>query len=711
MDKQCLLKIDRINCASCVQKIENRLAQVPGVVRSSVNFANSEASVDYDPQKTSADQIMRAITELGYPAHPQDSMHAHKDGSFRTLCFQTILAFACSIPLALHMFNLPLPLWLQIALATLVQFGAGYPFYYGTWQGLRHYSSNMDTLVALGTTAAYGYSLYSAFTTGPHHLYFETSAFLISFILLGKVFEMKARKRANIGMRALMTLQPKMAHIVVQGEQREVPADQVALGDLFLVRPGDRVPVDGIVTDGNSTIDESMLTGESLPVEKNAGDKVFAGTVNQHGLLKAKATQVGPETALGHIVRMVEQAQASKAPIQRIADKVTAVFVPFVLLFSLVTFLAWASFGLDPVDGLINAIAVLVIACPCALGLATPTAIMVASGKAAREGILIKNAEVLEMAQNIRTLLLDKTGTVTEGELQIFETRETQRKQNSEFLNLALGLASLSDHPASRAIIAHLKKLNVAPAELTHFTAYPGKGISGTYQGTSCYMGMPAFLQAMKVDISEFEASWKEESVFIVGLAKGTECLGYFLMTDRVRAEASAAVAYFHEIGMKVYLLTGDRKNSAARVSKAIGCDGYEGEILPEHKAEYVLRLKKKGEVTAMVGDGINDAPALSSADIGFAIGAGNDVALESASVILMKSQLLDVGKTVLLARMTFRTIRQNLFFAFAYNCLGLPIAALGLLNPLIAGIAMALSSISVVANSLLLARRPINLK
>jgi Cu+-exporting ATPase len=465
------------------------------------------------------------------------------------------------------------------------------------------------------------------------------------------------------------------------------------------------------VIEGQTHIDEAMLTGESLPVKKKEGDPIYAGTVNQESLLKGKATKVGLETALGHIFRMVEQAQASKAPIQRLVDRVTAVFVPFVLMIALVTFLAWLALGIDPVEGLINAIAVLVIACPCALGLATPTAIMVASGKAAKEGILIKDAEVLEMAQNIKTLLLDKTGTVTEGELNVLQSAQSSRKVEGDFLNLSLGLTILSNHPASKAIAEHLKKLKVHPKEMTQFTAFPGKGISGGYHGKAYYLGSVSFLKAMKVDIAEFEKGWENELSGIVALANEKECLGYFILADRIRDGAKEAVARFHQMGIKVYLLTGDRKAIAESVAKEIGADGFEAEILPEHKAEYVERLKKKGETTAMVGDGINDAPALALADIGIAIGAGTDVALESASVILVKSELIDVAKTIVLAKITFRKIRQNLFFAFGYNCICIPVAAIGLLNPVIAGIAMALSSISVVSNSLLLSRQSLDVK
>ena len=707
--EQCFLQIDKINCASCVKKIESRLDDLDGVIKASVNFANGQAVVDFDKEKISEAKIAKAISELGYPTQPLKLMQEHKDSSFKILIIQTVCSFVFTLPLVLHMVGIPIPLWLQIILATLIQFGGGYPFYYGTWHGLKQLSANMDTLVALGTTAAYGYSLYSAFIPGPQPLYFETSALLISFILLGKVFEMKAKRRASSGMEDLLKLQPQAARILVGKEIKEIPIEQVTRNAIFLVRPGERIPVDGMIIEGKTHVDEAMLTGESLAINKKEGDSIYAGTINQEGLLKGKATKIGSETALGNIVRMVEQAQASKAPIQRVADRVTAIFVPIVLMIALATFLGWAVLEDYPVKGLIHAIAVLVIACPCALGLATPTVIMVASGKAAKEGILIKDAEVLEMAQKIKTLLLDKTGTVTEGALHVLQSTSSHRHLSEDFFNLALGLAMFSDHPASKAIAEYLKKLGASPKEMSQFIAFPGKGVSGRHLGKTHYLGSASFINAMKADITEFEQEWENELGMIVALADEKECLGYFVLADRIRQNAQEAVGQLHQMGVKVYLLTGDRKAIAEKVAKEIGVDGFEAEILPAHKAEYVERLKKIGEITAMVGDGINDAPALAKADIGFAIGAGTDVALESASVILMKSELIDVIKTIVLARITFQKIRQNLFFAFGYNCICIPVAAMGLLNPVIAGIAMALSSVSVVLNSLLLARKPLS--
>jgi Cu+-exporting ATPase len=708
--QQCTLRIENMNCASCVSKIEHRLDYLSGVMRSSVNFASGKASIEYDPQKISEKEILRAISDLGYPTSKEVTLHEHPSYAVNQLLVRTIIAFVLSLLLALNMFSLGMPLWIQLILATLVQFGGGYPFYQSTWFGLKHWSVNMDMLVAIGTTAAYGYSLYSVFVPGSHALYFETSAFLISFILLGKLLELKTREKANAGMHSLLSMQPKMAHVLDLGEIHDLPIENVEKGAIFIVRPGERVPLDGVIAEGNSHLNESMLTGESVPVHKKQGQPIFAGTVNQEGLLKARAIGVGEETALGHIIRIVEQAQASKAPIQRVADRVTAFFVPVVLLIALMTFLMWSIVAFDPKEGLINAIAVLVVACPCALGLATPTVIMVACNKAAKAGILIKDAQVLERAQSIQTLFLDKTGTITEGKVSVLQVVVSKHDSESDFWSVAMGLARLSDHPASKAIVDYLpEQEKVMARDITQFTSFPGKGISGADHEETYYLGSVPFLQVMKVDTSEFNAQWKKETTTIVALAKGTKCLGYFLLADKLKPEAKEAVDCFHRLGMKVYLLSGDRTATTARLAKQIGADNFEAEILPERKAEHVAQLKKKGEVTAMVGDGVNDAPALATADIGIAIGAGVDVALESASVILMQSDLLGVAKTIVLSKKAFRKIRQNLYFAFGYNYLCIPFAAFGLLNPLIAGIAMGLSSISVVSNSLLLGRESIN--
>jgi Cu+-exporting ATPase len=698
MQQEFSLKVDRLNCASCVKKIEDHLASRRGILDSSVNFASGHATVSYDPALITEDQIIEEIGHLGYPAH---RLLEHEDQGHKInwAAFQLLLCLICSLPLAFHMVGLPVPIWLQVTLATIVQCVGGYSFYLGTWYGLRSFSANMDTLVALGTSAAYGFSIGVLLTRSSSHLYFETSALLILFILFGRWLEKRAKQRANQGMSALLRLQPTMARVKIGQEYQEIPAEKVPLQAIFLIRPGERIPVDGVILSGESYVDEAMLTGESTPTLKREGNPIYAGTMNGAGLLEAKAIKVGPETALGHIIRLVEHAQSSKAPVQRVADQVTAIFVPCVLMISLLTFFIWWIASHDLLSGLMNAVAVLVIACPCALGLATPTVIMVACGRAAKEGILIKDASVLEIAQNIKIMLLDKTGTVTEGKLSVVESHLA-----IELRALAYALAQHSDHPASQAIADYFKEEKAIP--VTEYTAHPGKGISARYQAQTYYLGSPAFLKSMKVSIEEFTTKWEKEPLTVVAIASQEHTLGYFLLADRLKEGAKEAIDALHQLDIATYLLTGDRFQIAARIAQELHVNGFEAEILPSGKAAIVESFKKKGQVVGMVGDGINDAPALATADVGFGIGSGTDVALESSSVILVHSTLDKVVATILLAKATFRKIRQNLFFAFGYNVVGIPLAAFGLLNPIIAGIAMALSSISVVTNALLLQRK-----
>jgi len=697
---KCTLQIEKIHCSSCVTRIEDRLSQLPGVVDTSVNFASGKGIITYDPTRLGQKEIIAALAQIGYPAHPIFAGEA-KDKPVDWLLVQTLLAFLLSIPFALHMAGLPLSITVQVWLATLIQFGAGYTFYVGTWYGLRSFSANMDTLVALGTTAAYALSLWNIGTGQRGHLYFETSAFLIFFILLGRFLENRAKGRANKGMRALLQLQPKEATLRRGAQYIQVPIEEIPLEATVIVKPGERVPVDGVVLSGESFIDEAILTGESLPVHKQANSSVFAGTVNQEGLLEIKASRVGPETSLGHIIRLVEQAQDSKAPIQRVADRVTAYFVPAVLAVALLTVLLWGLISHDFAKGIISAVSVLVIACPCALGLATPIAIIVACGRGAKKGILIKDAAVLEKAQKIELILLDKTGTATEGKLKVLQCVKSQKNPSQIFDQIAAGLAKHSTHPASQAIIDYFSSLGVKPVYIDNYTAYSGKGIGGKFEGQEYHLGSINLMQALKIDVSEFEERWSQEIDMIVACADSKKCFGYFLLADRLRGEAKEVVERLHQKGISVFLISGDREKMTESIAKELNADGFEAEVLPDQKAAVVERFKKGARVVAMVGDGVNDAPALAAADIGFAIGAGTDVALESASVILTRSHLDGILDTLELAEQTYQKIRQNLVFAFGYNILGIPLAALGLLHPVIAGIAMALSSISVVTNSL----------
>lgn len=702
-DVRCTLKVHKMNCASCVKRIEDHLSTLAGISQTSVNFALRKAIITYDPDQISEQKIIDEITELGYPAQSDIIKEKSK---IQWLFVQTGLAFVLSIPFFMHMVGFAFALKWQILFATVVQFGAGMPFYLGTWYGLKAKRANMDTLVALGTSAAYFLSLWNVSFGNQEHLYFEISIFLILFILLGRCLEKRALSKANQGMRALLQMQPKMATIRVREKEVVVPIDQIVQDAIVLVKPGDRIPVDGVVAHGESFVDEAILTGESLPVAKQVGSRVFAGTVNHDGLLEVKASQVGPETILGHIIRLVEQAQSSKAPIQRIADRVTSYFVPFVLLAALATWLIWGILSHDFTEGILNAVAVLVIACPCALGLATPTAIVVSCGKAAKEGILIKDAAVLEKAKKIDVILLDKTGTVTEGKLQVLDSFLGKDVDPIRFLEVAGALSKHSSHPASQALTDYAGKLQVKPLYIENYTAFPGKGVGGKIDGIEYRLGSVNFMKSLKVDTSEFDQRWDQEIEMVVAIADPKHCLGYFLLADRIKPHAQEAVEKMQQRGIEVFVISGDRKQITGHVAQKLNADGFDAEVLPAHKAAVVQRYQEKNKVVAMVGDGVNDAPALAVADVGFALGGGTDVALESASVVLMRSDLNGVLITIDLAEKTMKTIFQNLIFAFGYNILGIPLAALGLLHPVVAGVAMALSSISVVTNSLLLYRK-----
>ncbi|HKY99999.1 MAG TPA: heavy metal translocating P-type ATPase [Rhabdochlamydiaceae bacterium] len=701
------LSIQNMNCASCVNKIESKLKALPGVQAVSVSFAGGQGIVEIDPAKISLREVLRAVTKLGYPTQLLKTKGEEPKFSrlFLLLVARFFVSLLCSLPLIVTMF-FAISVPLQIGLATVVQLFGGWPFYKGTLLGLRNKAANMDTLVALGTSTAYLYSLFVVLLNVPRSIYFETGAVLITFILLGKILEMGAKKRAYQGMKSLLMLQPKLVRVKKGDKIEEIDAGMVSGGDVFLVRPGERIPVDGVVIKGDSHVNEAMLTGESVPVHKAVDLEIFAGTVNLESLLEAKAIRVGTETVLSHIIRTVQQAQASKAPIQRLADKVTSIFVPIVLGVSLLTFFIWWAFGSNPVEGLVNAVAVLVIACPCALGLATPTVIMVACARGAKEGILIKDAAVLEIAQKIKTLLIDKTGTVTEGAISVQEVVISKNGSSESAVQMAGSLAQNSDHPASKAISRHYKEKNIALFQVEEFTAYPGKGVTGKIKGERYYLGSPLFLESARVDSTEFLPVWEKLGSMIVAFGNSARCLGFFVLVDQIKPGSRAVIARLHKKGIECVLISGDRKRVTSEVAASLGFDRYEAEVLPTHKSDVVEAYKKQGRITGMVGDGINDAPALAVADIGFAVGGGTDVALEAASVVLMRPSLEGVFDAIVLAGQTFRKIKQNLIFAFGYNILGIPLAAAGFLHPIIAGAAMALSSISVVLNSLLLQKQ-----
>jgi P-type Cu+ transporter len=710
------LSIAGMTCAACATRIEKVLNRVPGV-KASVNLATERARIRYAPGDITAQLLIDTVERAGYGATVAAAADFTADRARRADDYEHLrrlfwIGAALTLPLVAQMGWMSggahadvLPRWVQLLLATPVQFWIGRRFYVGAWHALRGGGANMDVLVALGTSAAY---LFSAAVTlfGIHeqHVYFEAGAAVITLVLMGKLLEARAKTRTSAAIEQLLRLQPRHARVERAGGVEEVDVAQVRPEDVFHLRAGERVPVDGEVLEGSSAVDESMLTGESLPLEKSQGTRVFAGTQNQHGWLRCRATRVGEDTQLAEIVRLVGEAQGTKAPIQRLADRISGLFVPAVLVVALITFVAWWIAGGAFTAALIPAVAVLVIACPCALGLATPTAIMVGSGRGAQSGILVRNAAALERAGQIRTLVVDKTGTLTEGRPRVVEVVAAPGRDDSTVLRLAASLEQGSEHPLARAILDHVQAAGVAPDVVADFRAEAGEGVSGVIAGERYRLGSPEWIaQEHAADASVVDRLRTVGSSVAV-LAGPQGVIGYLALADRLRATSHAAIARLRSQGIEVVMLTGDNAATAAHIARQAGIDTYRAGVRPQDKAAEIGRLRGNGSV-GMAGDGINDAPALAAADVSFAIGAGSDIAIEAAEVTLMRNDLGGVADAVSLSRATVRKIRQNLFFAFAYNVLGIPLAAAGLLNPVIAGAAMALSSVSVVTNSLLLRR------
>ena len=716
------LGLTGMTCAACAARIEKTLNRLPGVA-ANVNFATETASVGFDPAKASPEAMLAAVARAGYgatvrsdPAGDRKRDEARKAAELSGLKREFIVAVVLTAPLLLQMIPMMwsgghdfLPRWLQLVLATPVQFWVGRRFYAGAWHALRGGGANMDVLVALGTTMAYVWSVVVTVAGWDgQHVYFEAGAAVITLVFLGKLLEARAKAGTSAAMQGLLKLAPRMAHVVRDGVTVEIPVADIAAGDRFAVRAGESIPVDGTVRDGASAVDESMLTGEAQAVAKSASDAVFAGTVNQDGLLTCEAMKVGSDTLLAGIVRLVAEAQGSKAPIQRLADRVSGIFVPIVIAIAAITFAAtWWVAG-DAARALVHAVAVLVIACPCALGLATPTAIMVGTGRGAQSGILIRNASALENAGRLQTLIVDKTGTLTEGRPGVTDVIAFGDARHADVLQAAASLEQGSTHPLALAIVAAAKREGIPPLPITDFVSTPGRGVAARIGSDpeSTTLGALAFVAQQgfdppTTDILTLEAQGKS----IVGVVRGGRALGVIALADAIRPTSRAAVRRLAEIGVDVVMLTGDNMEAAHAVATAVGIAKYESGVLPAGKAEAVRELAAAGKVTGMVGDGINDAPALAAADVSFAIGAGADIAVEAADVTLIRNDLLAVVDAIELSRATLRKIKQNLFFAFAYNVLGIPLAAVGLLNPVIAGAAMALSSVSVVANALLLRR------
>lgn len=711
------ITIQGMTCASCVRRVERALEAVPGVVSVSVNLATERARIVRDGLDAGSAPFIAAVERAGYRAAsvPQPGASPAAITTDRGDGWHLAAAALLTAPLLLGMLgNLigahwMLPGWAQLALATPVQFWLGWRFYVAGWKAVRALSGNMDLLVALGTTAAWGLSLYLLLASGPvgtPHLYFESSALLITFILLGKWLEARAKRQTASAITALMQLRPDIARRRRGGTDREVPLAEIRIGDLVVVRAGERLPVDGVIADGSGSVDESMLTGESLPVEKSVGASVTGGSINRDGLLVIETRAVGAETVLAKIVRLVEGAQASKAPIQRLVDRVSAVFVPVVLAIAALTFIGWWLGTGDAETAILNAIAVLVIACPCSLGLATPTAIMAGTGVAARHGILIKDAEALERAHDVTAVVFDKTGTLTAGRPVV---TDIVGGDPETVLALAASVQAGSDHPLATALrVRAAASPEAEPAR--QFRSLAGRGVEAEVSGTRYLFGNRRLMAEHDVStgaLSDAATALESGGHTLSWLAQAGagEPLGFVAFGDQPKPGAAAAVAALHRRGIKTVMLTGDGAGAARAVAASVGIDDVIAEVLPDGKSDAITRLRAGGAVVAMVGDGVNDAPALAAADIGIAMGPGTDVAMHTAGITLMRGDPALVAAALDVSNRTYRKIRQGLAWAFVYNVLGIPLAAAGLLDPVIAGAAMALSSVSVVGNALLLRR------
>ena len=709
--------ITGMTCAACAARIERALNRLPET-QATVNLATERARVRYIPGLVTREQLLAAIRRVGYGAEEvrggeNDAERLRRAADYTTLLRQFWFALALTAPLLVQMAWMfsghhaeLLPRWLQLALATPVQFWIGRRFYVAAWHALRGGGANMDVLVALGTSAAYLFSAAVVLVGAEQHVYFEASAAIITLVLMGRLLESRAKNRTSETIKQLLQLQPRTARVERDGSVRNVDLSEVRIGDLVVVRAGDRVPVDGDVIDGSSSVDESMLTGESLPVSKHPGARVFAGTQNQQGSLRLRATEVGSATQVAEIVRLVSEAQGTKAPIQRLADRVSGIFVPVVMFIALATFALWWTIGGAFTPALIHAVAVLVIACPCALGLATPTAIMVGSGRGAQSGILVRNAAELEQAGKIRTLVVDKTGTLTQGRPVVAEIVAVANVQAPQLLTIAASLEQGSQHPLAAAIRAHAQSAGAALQPVSDFSSTTGAGVRGNVAGAFYFLGAPDWLAShgYASDISQMRRLAANGSS-VVGLAGPDGMLGYFAIADQMRSSSTAAVRRLESQGVIAVMLTGDNDATAAHIAREAGIAQYRANVRPGDKAARVQELRADGALVGMAGDGVNDAPALAAADVSFAFSSGSDIAIEAADVTLMRNDLMSVADAVSLSRATVAKIRQNLFFAFVYNVLGIPLAAAGMLNPVIAGAAMALSSVSVVTNSLLLKR------
>ncbi len=738
------IKISGMTCAACAQRVEKAIAKLDGIAKISVNLATEKATIEYDSQVIRLSAIKQCIEKTGYKAleidkNTVDEDKLRKEKEIKTLWTKFIIAAAFGLPL-LYFAMAPMVSWwpfpipsyfnpmvyplryafLQISLTAPIII-AGYKFYTVGFKALFQRSPNMDSLVAIGTTAAISFSLFNTYEIATGNfgavegLYYETAGVIIALILLGKSLEAVSKGKTSEAIKKLMGLAPKTAIVIEDGKEIEVPIDEVEIGNIILVKPGEKIPVDGVVLEGNTSIDEAMLTGESMPVDKKAGDKVFAASINKNGMIKFKATKVGSDTALAQIIKLVEDAQGSKAPTAQMADIVSGYFVPIVCIIALVAFFAWFLTGQSLAFSVTIFISVLVIACPCALGLATPTAIMVGTGKGAENGILIKGGEALETAHKINTIVFDKTGTITEGKPEVTDIITITGVQRERLLQIAASGEKGSEHPLGEAIVRGAEKENLEFKKVEQFEAIPGHGIEVVIDGIKVLIGNKKLMDNRSISLSELKD--KSDQLALEGktpmyVALDNKLAGIIAVADVVKESSAKAIKKLQAMGIEVAMITGDNRKTAEAIAKQVGIDRVLAEVLPQDKSNEVKKLQAEGKKVCMVGDGINDAPALVQADIGIAIGSGTDVAMESADIVLMRSDLMDVPTAIHLSKSTIRNIKQNLFWAFGYNVAGIPIAAgilylFGgpLLNPILAAAAMAFSSVSVVSNALRLKR------
>ena len=715
------LQVEGMTCASCVGRVEKALLKVPGVVSATVNLATERATVSGLGSVTE-EALEAAIEKAGYKASPVAEGHAPTPAASEApdwlpVAFGAVLTLPLVAPMLLQQMRIDWMLngWAQLALALPLQFWLGARFYRAGWKALRAGSGNMDLLVALGTSAAFGLSVYLLLKHSDHgmpHLYFEASAAVITLVLLGKWLEARAKRRTTAALQALNGLRPDVARVLRGGIESEIPIGLVRVGDLVLVRPGDRLPVDGEIVEGSSHVNEALITGESLPVAKSVGDRVTGGAVNAEGVLTVKTLAVGAETTLARIIRLVENAQAAKAPIQRIVDRVSAIFVPVVLGIALITLVGWVLATGNWEQALVNAVAVLVIACPCALGLATPTAIMAGTGVAAQHGVLIKDAQALELAHAVDTVVFDKTGTLTEGRPTLVAVHAAAGTTDTEVLSLSAALQRNSEHPLAHAVMDRVRDGRLPVPEARAVRALPGRGLEAIVRGQRVALGSTRLLResglepgTLAAQAQQLESEGRSISWLIRETDGAHSLLGLLGFGDAVKPSAQEAVQRLHALGIETVLLTGDTRGSAEVVGKALGIRQVHAEVLPADKADAVAKLRASGKTVAMVGDGINDAPALAAADVGIAMATGTDAAMETAGITLMRGDPSLVAASLDVSRRTYATIKRGLFWAFIYNLIGIPLAAFGLLNPMLAGAAMAFSSVSVVANALLLRR------